>query len=99
MADVHGTTATRTASRHRNRLFQAGVPHDQNWINERREQRKHDTSIAEEKKLLSVTVMDRAPRPVIDVLHTGYRALDRAPRAAAIAAAISCHVQVFGRPA
>jgi hypothetical protein len=28
MADVQGTTATRTASRHRNRLFQAGVPHD-----------------------------------------------------------------------
>ena len=49
----------------------------------------HGELLLSEVAKTSIFPQDGAPRPN-DLLSTGYAALDRAPRAAAIAAAISC---------
>src|SRR5258705_9527146 len=79
MADVHGTTATRTASRHCNRLFQASDDPKQ----DRRAARPAAPPWLKlpPKILLFATVRDcSAPR--LSLLSRGYRAISRAPRAA-----------------
>ena len=84
MADVHGTTATRSASWHSS-CFQDSVPHDLTTkleAGDLRDRPKHRSSCSTvEEDFAAATVMDGSASPAIDALPS-CDAISKAPRAA-----------------
>ena len=83
MADVHGTTATRSASWHSS-LFQDSVPHDLRKVEagDLRDRPKHRSSCSTvEEDFAAATAMDGSALPAIDALPS-CDAISKAPRAA-----------------
>ena len=79
MADVHGTTASRSASWHS--LFHDGVPRELTQSRGRRSPKHRSSCSRVEEDLAAATVMDGSTLPAIDALPSD-DAISKAPRAA-----------------